>query len=312
MRLAAGVLGALPSVWFVRLRRAASSATGGRRRRVLHALVGVARHRRLPVADFALDGPEGPRLVAADSVVVSTLYWYGTRSYEGAEPDWWCRACRQATEVVELGANVGYYTVLGAWANPSCHYRAVEPHPRSADVLRANVERNRLPNVEVIEAAAVGDDRESVELAVPDQDPHRIPAGAFVRDGSEGVAHVDAARTMRVETVDARVLLRDVDLVKLDIEGHEAAVLEAVRALLVERTPTIFVEIRLAALPRLRRLLTDLGAAGYGVHVIGPDGLHEVDRSDLEAGVRLPRLGSKDLILATPERLASMQAGSPR
>src|SRR5215212_6643397 len=81
---------------------------------------------------------------------------------------WWRHCCTRASAVLELGANVGYFTVQGATAAPGARYVAVEPHPVSAGVCRANLALNGIGSVELLEAAAVpGAGPSAVELQVP-------------------------------------------------------------------------------------------------------------------------------------------------
>jgi FkbM family methyltransferase len=301
----------LPAPWFRRLHTAyvdaVQDAPASRRTRLLRSAVGVARFRSLPVEEVELFDYPGVRLHAADSLVTRMLYWYGGRGYEGAETAWWRHACQRATDVLELGANVGYYTLQGALANPSCRYRAVEPHPESADLVRRNLALNGVENVEVIEAAAVGTrgiDR--LELSIPDQDGYATPAGAFVRTGGEGIDHLEAHRTLEVAAVAVQDLIEGVDLLKLDIEGHEAEVLEPIMDVLLDRKPTLFVEVRLAEVPHLRDIVTRLATNGYAVFAIGDDSLHLVTRDELTDRDRLPRYGSRDLMLVDAGLVGSL------
>lgn len=301
----------LPAPWFRRLRaayaRAVADGDRGIRRRTLQAAVAVARYRSLPEDEFTVADYPDVRLTGADSVVTSYVYWFGGDGYEGAETRWWRRACRRATSILELGANVGYYTVQGARANPRARYVAVEPHPTSAAIVRRNLELNGLEHVEVIEAAATaGGAGGTVSLAIPDQDRYGAPAGAFVPEGGEGVDGIAAARTIEVPTVDVQDLIADVDLLKLDIEGHEAEVLEPVLDDLRARRPTIFLEVRLAATSRLRDLLAKLTEGTYAVFAIGRESLHLVPRDELTGARALPRYGSRDLMLVDAAAVAEL------
>ena len=59
--------------------------------------------------------------------------------------------------IVDVGAHVGTFTVWAGSRCPSTKIIAVEPSPISAEYLRGNVNRNRLSNVSVIEAACASD-----------------------------------------------------------------------------------------------------------------------------------------------------------
>jgi FkbM family methyltransferase len=283
------------------------AAAGTVRRRLLHPVAMVLRHRPLaPLADFVLAGDPPVRLAAVESRLARLLYWYGERGYEGCETLWWRRLCAQASSIVELGANIGYYTVQGATAAPTARYVTVEANPSSAEIVRRNVELNGLSQVEVVAAAAVGDgDAARVELALPDRESYTVPTGAYLSAGAEGIANRPAANSVTVPGIAATELLADADLIKLDIEGYEARVLESARAHLAANRPTIVVEV-LRDVPRLRRLIRELHADGYLAFAIGTDSLHLLTVDELASQDPLPRYGSRDVILVPAERAGTL------
>jgi FkbM family methyltransferase len=284
----------------IRRRYAESS---GVEQRLWAPAVSVLRHRPLaPMRDFAL--PDNPRLrlAAVESRLARLLYWYGESGYEGCETLWWRRLCSRSSAVLELGANIGYYTVQGAAAAPKAKYVAVEANPESAEIVRANVRLNSLQNVEVIQAAVVGDDApETMELSLPDQEQYSAPTGAYLSAGNEGVDSRPSSRAVTVPTVRMSSLVDGVDLLKLDIEGYEAQVLESVRSQLADSRPTIVVEV-LKKVPKLRAVISELHATGYLAFAIGEDSLHLLTVDELGSSAPLPRYGSRDVILVPAER----------
>ena len=285
----------------VRDRHAASS---GRRRRFWGGLVAILRHRPLsPLSDFHLPDNHDIRLAGERSQLTQLLFWYGESGYEGAETHWWRRLCAQAGSILEVGANIGYYSVQGAYAAPHASYTAVEANPEAVAITIRNLELNRLTNAKVVHAAVVGDDAPpTMELALPDQERYAAPTGAYLATGTEGVHNRPAKRTITVPTLPMSRLVDGVDLLKLDIEGYEANVLESVRPWLVDTRPTIVVEV-LEKAPRLRALIRDLRAADYEVRAIGHRGLRIITDEQLNADAPLPRHGSRDVILVPAERL---------
>lgn len=295
-------LGLLPqrAVGAVRDRYGRSGEPGA----LLRSAVAVLRHRTLaPLTDFALYDNPGVRLVAVDSRLLRLLYWYGQHGYEGAEVDLWRLFCSRARRIVEIGANVGYYTVQGASAGPTADYVAVEAHPDSADILRRNLALNGLHRVEVVQAAALGTaDVAEVELALPDLEVYAAPTGAYVSRGGEGVpGYRPAHRTVRVPVVAATQLVAGADLLKLDIEGMEADVLEPVLPTLLKVRPTLFVEV-LRQSPRLRAVLVGLLHADYLLAVICPAGLTELDEQQLSTADLMTAFGGRDVIALPRER----------
>ncbi|WP_340536684.1 FkbM family methyltransferase [Nocardioides sp. GXZ039] len=278
-----------------------SAIRGAQRRGVLRS---VLRHRDLSgMGTVTVPGPHGIRLAAVDSRLVRLLYWYGEEAIEGHEVHWWRHFCTHATAILEVGANIGYYTVQGALAAPTVPYRAVEAHPTSAATVRRNLELNRITNVDLVEAAAVGSpDITSVELALPELERYATPTGAFVRDATEGVeARRPASGSITVPAVPATELADGVDLVKLDIEGSEHLVLEPILDPLVERRATILVEV-LRETPKLRALLAGLAERSYRFWVVADVTLMEIDATALLRDDLLTVHGSRDIAVIPAER----------
>jgi len=150
---------------------------------------------------------------------------------------------------LDLGANVG--TVTERMAATGAHVHAFEPDPWAHERLVARV--GALPNV-TLHRAAVGLEAGEVHLNRAegfDADPATLSEGSTLMAGAGG------GETVAVEQIDLRAFLRGldrpVDLVKMDIEGAELALLEALldapeRELLRD----VFVETHEIQYPALR------------------------------------------------------------
>jgi hypothetical protein len=97
-----------------------------------------------------LSGPlRGMRWIAGSAPAGA---WVGT--LERAKLKQFVRRLRRGMTVWDVGANVGLYTLPSARAvGPTGRVYAFEPMPRNLDLLRRHVAMNRLPNVEICEAA---------------------------------------------------------------------------------------------------------------------------------------------------------------
>ena len=134
---------------------------------------------------------------------------------------------------VDVGANVGYYSVLGGKiVGERGQVISIEPIPTTAKVLRFNIKLNRLRNVKVLQNAA-WDNNEVISMYVP--------RGLF------GLAHVcnfKSSENFLVEGVTLDKVLSNyskVDLLKIDAEGSDYRVLRGARKTL-ERTRYVIVE----------------------------------------------------------------------
>jgi FkbM family methyltransferase len=141
--------------------------------------------------------------------------------------------------VVDGGAHIGVLTVLLASLCREGKVYAFEPGPGSRGHLVDNVEANHLDNV-VVEDAALYDADGEIVFAFNDA----YPAGS----------HVDAqGRSVRSVRLDSWARARGIDrldLVKLDVEGSELAVLAGAQETLGRFRPVAIVECNPVALRR--------------------------------------------------------------
>jgi len=136
---------------------------------------------------------------------------------------------------VDVGANVGFYTILAALKG--ARVVAVEAVPLTVAILKANVKLNGFENVvEVIDKCA-SDGEHKIKIYVP-------------KSGHFGLATVNSSRfnstlVFEVECISLDKVLKNVKhirIVKLDVEGSELAVLNGSERVL-EKVNYIIVEV---------------------------------------------------------------------
>jgi FkbM family methyltransferase len=167
---------------------------------------------------------------AMDVTVTPTLR---DGSYEQAEIDAWLQVIQPGDHVVDVGANIGVFTVLSAQrVGTAGVVTAFEPEPGNIARLRSNISANGLENVEVREAC-VGDTDGSVTLYVQDG-----------QSGSHSVVRPDGATPLTVDVVrlDSAISTRPVSALKIDVEGFEAAVLRGASGIIRTDRPAILLE----------------------------------------------------------------------
>jgi FkbM family methyltransferase len=265
------------------------------------ALLTALRHGGIPptVRTFQLVDNPARWFVAADSLVLAQLYWFGEQGWEPELLPWWRYFCRRSSAILELGANVGYYVVQGMRAAPGVRYTAVEPHPTSVSLCRANLGLNGITSVTLVAGAAIaGPAAGTARLLIP-QDQLRAPTVAFLDGDSELPARMagPVGAAIEVPTVDVRTLLDGVDLLKIDVEGQEHALLAAAEGHLRAHRPTVIIEV-LPGTAQLRRLLARLcGESGYRCYVPQPGRLVRLEPDRLGEVALLDEYGVQDLIL---------------
>ena len=128
---------------------------------------------------------------------------------------------------IDVGANLGYFSLLWAAANSANRVIAFEPSPRNLDLLRDNIDRNRLPSqIEVIARAA---GRAPGRLPFDVGPPEQTGWGGFTISPSPQSIEVDVAR------IDQVVAPQPIALLKVDVEGADTWALMSCEALLRSR-----------------------------------------------------------------------------
>jgi FkbM family methyltransferase len=286
----------------------ASAPENSFRYRLLSSVFKILKLRKLSnIESFELaDHPE-IRLVNNESTIVRSLYWYGVKGYEKSGSDWWEKFCRNSAQILEIGANIGYYTVLGAVASGDASYTAVEPHPISAQVLRKNLAENHISKVRVIEAAVVGHkEADQMELMILDEDHDNSPTSAFLVRGGERVDH-PASRSVKVPLIEARELAHGIDLIKVDVEGYEYEILSSIKDQIDEFLPNIFVEVRRNT-PKLRGLISDLmSTCAYEAYAVGVSKLHKISKDEILSIVLQETYQTRDVLLVRTNYLSSLK-----
>jgi FkbM family methyltransferase len=158
-----------------------------------------------------------------------TSCWLGLYEYEKQEL---FRSLVKPGDVVfDVGANVGYYTLLAATlAGPSGTVCSFEPSPRNAAILRQHVSFNRLVNVEFHEAAVSDKDGEAFF------DFGEMPEMGFLSD--KGGCRV---LTLCLDSLWRRSTGRLPNLIKIDVEGAEMQVLNGAIELISNARPELLV-----------------------------------------------------------------------
>lgn len=294
-------LAQIPYAWLLPLRRwAACRPRGSLLRNGAHvALRAVAPGRHLSKELAEIRPADRPDLSfePADSMVTDTLYWYGVQGYEGRLGDIWPKLCARSSDTLEVGGNIGLYTVLGG-SVAAGRYTVVEPLPALCALIARNLTRNGVTGVEVTEGAAVpGADPRPVRLVVP-AEAHAAPVGAHL-EGQGEVARRSTDRVLEVNGLPFARLAAGRRLLKIDAEGVEADLLQSAREALAESRPVLVIEV-LAESERLGALLREIALAwGVPIHVVpgyGSDQVVQVAAETFDARVPAQHR-SKDILL---------------
>jgi FkbM family methyltransferase len=157
--------------------------------------------------------------------------WLG--SYEQQKGAAIVRAISPGDVFYDIGANAGYYTLLGSRITGKVgHVYSFEPLPLNLSFLRKHIQLNSIENSSVLEVAVAAVDG--------------VAAFTIGENSCEG--HLTAAtgiRTIQVKTASLDSLvsnnaIRPPKVIKCDIEGGEYDALQGAREVLRRYSPVLF------------------------------------------------------------------------
>jgi FkbM family methyltransferase len=210
--------------------------------RLLHRSYGKAAA-RLRQADQAR--PAGKVLTTAAGDVfqvdlASFLEWqlWAFGSFEAYVAQLFPYLVRDGDRCVDVGANVGVHAVrLGKLAGPAGEVIAFEPDLELSRRAAANVALNGLANVRVVQAAASDRSGDRVSLfRATAQDTNRARASLLRHAYLTG-----PAQEVETVTID-QACPGQVALIKIDVEGYEAAVVAGAAQTIARYSPAIVFE----------------------------------------------------------------------
>jgi FkbM family methyltransferase len=233
----------------------------------------VLRHLLMPIlppqgVEFEMELPGGATISLQ---LRETLGWssllYGT--FELKELEFVQKYLRPSDLVLDIGANVGLYSVLmGVAVGGTGRVFAFEPSPANVLRLRKNLQRNHLESAQVF-PCALGEQDGQLALHLA-QDP-AYPSLVEVESGLSSGADI-TVEVCRLDGVWEKLGRPMVAFAKIDVEGAEMAVIQGASHLLRACKPTLLIEANsVTQLGHIDELLKPLGYAslqpdGFAIH----------------------------------------------
>jgi FkbM family methyltransferase len=175
--------------------------------------------------------------------------------------------CDRGKTSIDVGAKLGMYTYR--LLRHSRDVVAFEPIPLLATML-GRVFENRPVR---IENSALSDTPGRVQMRIPYGKNGEVKFGRSTIESANPLSHDDVDRVENID-VDVKTLdqleLKNVGFIKIDVEGHELAVLRGAAKTLEREKPSLLVEANdhhhPDAIAKLRELMTGHDYRGYFLH----------------------------------------------
>lgn len=262
-------------------------------------------HKSIPkkIKNFKVSGTE-ISFVCDQSPVTRLIFWLGKEGYEKNEIALWERLCKKAHNIVEIGSNIGVYTVFGAIANKGANFFTYEALPNNYSLLIKNLNINSLHNVKAINKAVIGStDINEIRFFIPAAEKiFSSSTGGFI-EGSE-ISDREVGEVVTVSTLPSTEALATADLIKLDVEGAEYEILSFALKEIVAGRPIILLEM-LPNTKKLRQFVSNLlNKNRYEAWVYDENGeWHQLKNDDINTVILQDLYGTLDFVLAPAEKI---------
>ncbi len=196
------------------------------------------------------------RLVPRGSTVMGLLM---NGDYEPDTMAFLTRNVENGHAFLDVGANAGLFSLAVARACPQSRVYAFEPTKQTFDLLKKNILLNGLANVYPVNVALSDQDGEAaLNINTTDRDGLNTllpPVHSFAK-----VIGTETVRTMKLDSFLKHEHVGPIGLIKIDVEGAEALVLQGASSLLSQDpAPLILFECWEGRCEVALRLLTDHG-----------------------------------------------------
>ncbi len=160
--------------------------------------------------------------------------------------------------IVDIGAALGDYAVWAAKQTPHGRVIAVEPYPPSVSLLRSNIDKNRVYNIELFSGAVAAGSGSTIL---------KVEQGSIVQNSTAAELKTDQTVTVDTLSLDdlfARFEIGKCDYLKLDCEGGEYEILFSTSKQTLDKIDRICMEVHDGMVPLNRQdMIKFLENAGY-------------------------------------------------
>ena len=177
------------------------------------------------------------------------LFWDGVEGYEYSVISIFMELLKEVTTFFDVGANLGYYSLVGKAINPLVKIIAFEPMPGPQNYFKKNLALNSFNDI-VLEPLALSNNEGEMEFTsvinrkfahVKDQ----LTGDGSLFDKKDGYAKLVKVQ-VKVDMLDNYVKRNNItslELIKLDVEAHEDIVLSGAKNMLQNFKPIIICEV---------------------------------------------------------------------
>jgi FkbM family methyltransferase len=174
--------------------------------------------------------------------IENDLFWAGIKDgWEKVSTDLWIKLCRHSKVILDIGANTGVYSLIAKTVNPSSNVYAFEPVERVFEKLRQNCLLNNF-DIVCFKKAVSNFNGQAKIYDTNEEHIYSVTVNKNLNNSAIVVKECEIDAITLKEFIEAGELQR-IDLMKIDVETHEAEVLEGMYEYLARFSPVMLIEI---------------------------------------------------------------------
>lgn len=209
------------------------------------------------------------RLTNLDSSYLGfQLFWKGTVYYEPITTMVLQELLQPDATFVDVGANIGFFTLIASLTKPGIKVIAFEPNPKNFRILNENIVANGFKNIHC-EPLALSDCVGTATLYLNKSDMSASLLPDFQDDFNPATDSVQT-QTTTLDCYFEKHGARRPLVLKIDVEGHEVAMLRGSRRMLADYAPDVILEVLKPYPDEVNVLFKQLG---YHFYQITDEGL---------------------------------------
>tara|TARA_Y100001934_G_scaffold271334_1_gene357713 strand:+ start:2596 stop:3378 length:783 start_codon:yes stop_codon:yes gene_type:complete len=180
--------------------------------------------------------------------IEAIVFWHGIDAFESTTMVWWKKLSTQSKYIFDIGANTGFYTLIAKSLNPNAEIYAFEPIKRIYSTLDKNIKLNSFsapPTVFAHRLALSDYSGKGNMFDLPEEHNYTatLNRNLYAECDPPLESITEPAEVMRFDDFIAKHRVAGCDLIKIDVESHEASVLRGMGDLLKNYHPTLIIEI---------------------------------------------------------------------
>ncbi|PQA88544.1 FkbM family methyltransferase [Hyphococcus luteus] len=175
-----------------------------------------------------------------DELTALHFFWLKDYEYEPCSLNVWSNLSKRSAKIADIGGHVGVYSIVAALSNPSAEIIAFEPIDYIYARLLLNAFTNGVKNIDA-RALGISDNAGWTEINLR-FGPQTLSSGSSI-EMRHNLPSTASKKPIFITTIDEQFRDAAVDLMKVDIEGHEIAALRGGAHVIERDKPSVLCEV---------------------------------------------------------------------